>query len=77
MDGLVKDMVQDDPTKRPTIDQVVTQFEAIRKVLSTSALRSRISPRDEVAVEGFIRAIPHIARKIKYTLQGRPAIPTH
>jgi hypothetical protein len=70
-------MVQDDPTKRPTIDQVVTRFEAIRKALSASELRSRVSSRDEVAVEGFIRAIPYIARKIKYTLQGRPAIPTH
>jgi hypothetical protein len=75
MAELVKDMVQDDPSNRPTIDQVVTRFETIRKALSTSKLRSRISPRDEIPLEGFFRAIPHTFRKIKYALQGHPAIP--
>ncbi|KAF9232383.1 hypothetical protein BU15DRAFT_55077 [Melanogaster broomeanus] len=32
MAPLINDMVQDDPNKRPTMDEVVTRFEDIRKV---------------------------------------------
>src|SRR5882757_2179808 len=60
MEGLVKDMVQDDPTKRPTVDEVVTRFEAIRRDLSTCRkLRARVSPRDELTIVGFFRAVGH------------------
>jgi hypothetical protein len=76
MAGLVKDMVQDDPSQRPTFDQVVVRFEAIRKKLTTVKLRSRISPRSESMVLGLYRAVPHIAQNIKYILQGYPAVPT-
>jgi hypothetical protein len=76
MEGLVKDMVQDDPTKRPTMDEVVTRFEAIRKDLSTRKFCSRVSPRGEWKVVGFFRAVGHLTRYIKYTLQGLAAIPS-
>ncbi len=35
MEPLVADMVQDDPTKRPTMDEVVTRFAEIRRKLYT------------------------------------------
>jgi hypothetical protein len=76
MEGLVKDMVRDDPTKRPTMDEVVTRFEAIRRDLSTRKLRARVSPRDELMIVAFFRAVGHVTRRIKYTLQGLPAIPS-
>jgi hypothetical protein len=31
MEALVADMVQDDPTKRPTMDEVVTRFSDIKR----------------------------------------------
>lgn len=37
---LVHDMIQDDPDKRPTMDEAMTRFEDIRKTLSASTLRS-------------------------------------
>jgi hypothetical protein len=76
MTDLVRDMVQNDPTQRPTIDQVVVRFETIQKKLSTIRLRSRISPRGESIVMSFFRTLPHISRSIKYTLQRHPAVPT-
>ncbi|KAJ3776846.1 hypothetical protein FB446DRAFT_635306 [Lentinula raphanica] len=38
---LIADMTHDDPMKRPTMDEVVTRFEEIRKKLSWWKLRSR------------------------------------
>ncbi|KAI0311022.1 hypothetical protein OF83DRAFT_1069524, partial [Amylostereum chailletii] len=42
MDKLVADMVQKDPSKRPTIDEVVARFADIRHALSPWKLRSRL-----------------------------------
>jgi len=47
MKSLVADMVQDDPAKRPTIDQVITRFDVIRKKLWALKLHSRAGHRDE------------------------------
>jgi len=46
MESPITDMVQDDPTKRPSMEEVVTRFSEIRGKLSTWKLRSRISRRD-------------------------------
>jgi hypothetical protein len=76
MEGLIKDMVQDDPTKRPTMDEVVARFEVISKKLSGWQLRSRISPRDESFTLGLFRAVPHIAQTVTYISRGLPAVPS-
>ena len=39
MDALIADMVQDEPTKRPTMDQVAERFSRVRKDLTGSKLR--------------------------------------
>jgi hypothetical protein len=39
MDALVADMVQDEPTKRPTMEQVAERFSRVRKDLTGSKLR--------------------------------------
>ncbi|KAJ6496860.1 hypothetical protein DFH09DRAFT_945771 [Mycena vulgaris] len=44
MRPLVSDMVQDDPAKRPTIDEVVARFDEIRAGLSSWKLRSDSPP---------------------------------
>jgi hypothetical protein len=73
MESLVADMVQDDPTKRPSIDEVATRFSVIRKKLGTIKLRSRIGRRTELF--GLVRDLAHIFTSARYILQGIPPIP--
>jgi hypothetical protein len=61
----VADMAQDDPAKRPSIDEVVTRFNAMRKKLWTIKLRSRIGRRKEWFSP--FRDISHIFMSIKYS----------
>jgi hypothetical protein len=75
MEGLVADMVQDDPSKRPDIDEVVERFEVIRKGLSNWKLRSRVIKRDDNPVLGFFRTITHWTRRIWFILRCVPPIP--
>lgn len=69
-------MVQDDPTKRPTIDEVVQQWEGIRKGLSSWKLRSRVVDKDEFAAVGLFRSISHTFKRIRDAVSGLSAIPT-
>lgn len=75
MRPLVQDMVQDDPTKRPTMDEVVTRFDAIQKGLSWWKLRSRVSPRKDDFLTSFPHMIGHWRRKIEFIIRRVPAIP--
>ncbi|KZP34441.1 hypothetical protein FIBSPDRAFT_772076 [Athelia psychrophila] len=75
MEPLVGDMVQDDPDKRPTIDQISQRFSEIRAKLSSNKLRSRIAKREENIVAGLFRGIAHLYRRGKYTFRGMAADP--
>jgi hypothetical protein len=74
MQPLISDMVQDDPAKRPTIDQVVNRFAEMRMKLGTLKLRARASPRDESL--GAVRDFGHLFTTIKRTFRGIPPVPT-
>jgi hypothetical protein len=74
MNLLVSDMVQEDPTKRPTIDQVVSRFAGMRKTMGIFKLRARAGPRDESF--GAASDFMHFFTTVKYMLKGIPAIPT-
>ncbi|KAI0358593.1 hypothetical protein OH77DRAFT_1449137 [Trametes cingulata] len=76
MNSLVGDMVQDDPAKRPTINEVVERFNKIRASLSTWTLRSRIVHRKDSNIVGFLRTIRHVYRTMDYIVTRTPAIPT-
>jgi len=67
-------MVQKDPAKRPTIDEVVNRFAEMCKKLGTLKLRGRVGPRDELF--GTVRDLAHFFTTIKYTLKGIPSVPT-
>ncbi|TFK74330.1 hypothetical protein BDN72DRAFT_81540 [Pluteus cervinus] len=56
LNPLINDMVQNDPAKRPTMDEVVKRFEEICKEHSSWKLRSRPAPRRR---ENIFKAIPH------------------
>ena len=79
MKPLLDDMVQDDPEKRPNINEVVERFEEIVRGLSQWKLRSRTAPRFLYLSQKVLTPL-HIAshwmRKITYIMKKTPAIPT-
>jgi hypothetical protein len=74
MQPLISDMVQEDPGKRPTIDQVVSRFADMRKRLGVFKLRARVGPRDESS--GAVHDFMHFFTTVKHTLKGIPPVPT-
>lgn len=77
MEPLVHDMVQDDPTQRPTIDEAIRRFSEIRKTLSWWKLRSRLVQKDNDfdGKGGFFTTMGHVLRTIGYVITFRPAVP--
>ncbi|KAJ7160404.1 kinase-like domain-containing protein [Mycena filopes] len=75
MRPLVSDMVQDDPTKRPTIDEVVARFEEIQIGLSSWKLRSRVVKKTEVTAWHLRRVMKHWFRRAGFVLRAVPAMP--
>ncbi|KAJ6625293.1 kinase-like domain-containing protein [Mycena sp. CBHHK59/15] len=76
MDALVADMVHEDPTKRPTMDEVVRRFSEIKAGLSEWKLRSRIASEGENSVFGIFRSARHWVRQFGFMSRGIAAIPT-
>ncbi|KAJ7092074.1 kinase-like domain-containing protein [Mycena belliarum] len=74
MSPLVDMMVAEDPSQRPTIDEVIARFAAIRDGLSSWKLRSRVIKEDDL-VPG--RGLKHWLRRIRYILLRTPAIPRY
>ncbi|KAJ7162135.1 hypothetical protein C8R46DRAFT_1000094 [Mycena filopes] len=76
MRPLVSDMVQTDPAKRPTIDEVVARFEEIRGKLSSWKLRSRVIKKGESTPRHLRRIARHWLHRLGYIVMRVPAIPT-
>ncbi|EGO00136.1 hypothetical protein SERLA73DRAFT_72874 [Serpula lacrymans var. lacrymans S7.3] len=72
---LVKDMVQDDPVKRPTMDEVVARFNEILKELSSWKLRSRVIYKEDSNIESLYYGVVHWTRRISYIVRRVSAIP--
>ena len=72
---LINDMIQDDPTKRPKIDEVIERFEDIAKKLSAWKLRSRTSSRRSNIFQDVGHLFSHWKRKIVFVTKGTPGIP--
>jgi len=75
MNGLIADMVQEDPTKRPTMDEVVSRISEIKKKLGTWKSRSRMARKKEFWPLKVWRIVGHWYRTIGYVLGRKPAIP--
>ncbi|KAH8107733.1 kinase-like domain-containing protein [Cristinia sonorae] len=69
---LISDMVQDDPSKRPTMDDVVARFDKLYNALPTSTLRYRFSLDGE---RGVAWSIYKAVVNTIYRLTGRKALP--
>ncbi|KAJ7144698.1 kinase-like domain-containing protein [Mycena filopes] len=72
---LISDMVQADPLQRPTMDEVVSRFEKIRKNLSSWKLRSRVAIKEDKAYQPLL-IIRHWYRRVRYLLLRIPSVPT-
>ncbi|EGO02248.1 hypothetical protein SERLA73DRAFT_178094 [Serpula lacrymans var. lacrymans S7.3] len=73
---LVADMVQDDPVKRPSMDEVVARFNILRKDLSTWKLRSRVIDREDDETSGLFSNIAHWTRRVIFIIRRIPPVPT-
>ena len=76
MKPLVAAMTHEDPTKRPTMDEVVTRFEQIQKGLSSWKLRSRIVKESDSYVGGLFSGIYHWGRRLVFVIKRVPPLPT-
>ncbi|KZT10924.1 uncharacterized protein LAESUDRAFT_644190 [Laetiporus sulphureus 93-53] len=76
MEKLIEDMVQDDPAKRPTIDDVVSRFDEIRNSLKRSTLRSRLVAKNEDVIIRVLMGLQHAFRTTSFVVRRLPAIPT-
>ncbi|KAJ4499794.1 hypothetical protein C8R41DRAFT_915115 [Lentinula lateritia] len=72
---LVSDMVADDPSKRPTMDEVASRFSGIVGKLRWWKLRSRAVQKDEFLSTPF-RAVYHLFWTASMMLLLKPAIPS-
>ncbi|TFY60132.1 hypothetical protein EVG20_g7534 [Dentipellis fragilis] len=75
MKELVEDMVQDDPSKRPEINEVVTRFAKIRGSLYSWKLRGRTIRRKEWKIVTLWRYPPHIFRTVRLIATRKSANP--
>jgi hypothetical protein len=75
MHDLITDMRQVDPSKRPTIDAVVTRYDCIRQSLRHSQLRSRIVARDEIRGIGWFFDLIHFFRTLRFVIRRIPPVP--
>ncbi|KAK7448867.1 hypothetical protein VKT23_013597 [Stygiomarasmius scandens] len=72
---LISDMTQDDPNKRPSMDEAVNRFESAVKGLGFLKLRSRVAHPNETLLARAVNFSTHWPRQIKYILQRKSAIP--
>ena len=76
MAPLVADMIQEDPSKRPMIDEVIKRFEDACVAISPWHLRSRFKRSNETkSVRRKRDAKRFITKTIPYILHGRSALP--
>ncbi|KAF4622397.1 hypothetical protein D9613_009144 [Agrocybe pediades] len=72
---LVKKMIQDDPKKRPTIDEAVKEFNELVNGLSSWKLRSRTPSRRANIFKDFAHFLGHWKRRAGYIITRRDPIP--
>lgn len=75
MKSLITDMVQEDPKKRPAMDEVVNRFVEVKNRLSIWKLRSRMARNNEIWPVTAWRSVGHWYRTIGYVITRKPALP--
>jgi len=75
VEPLIADMTENDPTKRPTMDVVVSRFDEICQSLSNWKLRSRAVKKKESGIVGLYRSVVHSFQLLVYVLKRTPPVP--
>ncbi|EIW83457.1 hypothetical protein CONPUDRAFT_53400 [Coniophora puteana RWD-64-598 SS2] len=73
--NLSKDMMQEDASKRPTIDEAVRRLQDLIQGLSAWKVRSRASKRHGNLFIGLGRVVKHWPDRIVYIYSHKPAVP--
>ncbi|KAL4243618.1 hypothetical protein ABKN59_011686 [Abortiporus biennis] len=78
MQPLIDEMVQTDPSKRPTMEEVVKQFSDIYRNIPKSTLRSRLVGQHESRdiLINVKRSVTHYVRTFIHILLRRNPMPT-
>ncbi|KAH9914996.1 hypothetical protein B0H21DRAFT_828220 [Amylocystis lapponica] len=76
LDALVADMVHSDPTKRPSMTEVVSRFDGIRSKLKYWKLRARLAARQEIGIVTFLKDVRHAFRTVNFIIRRYPPVPT-
>ena len=77
MRELVDAMTDEDPAKRPTIEDVIEKFDEIRSSLSSVKLRSPIISKKEPTLFTIFRHARRLTRTLFYVIQRIPAVPVN
>jgi hypothetical protein len=75
MKELVDAMTDENPAMRPTIEEVVEKFDAIRCSLSTVELNSPIKSKNDPTLFTVFRYAIQLTRTLLRVVRRRPAIP--
>lgn len=75
MRELIDAMTDENPAKRPTIEEVIERFDEIHSSLSTVKLRSPIISKKDPTVFTIFRCARQLTRTLLYVIQRVPAVP--
>jgi len=75
MSGLVNAMTDESPAVRPRIEEVIEQFDGIRRSLSVIKLRSPIISKKDLVLFTVYRHVRQLTRTFAHVIHRRPAIP--
>ena len=74
---LVNDMIQAEPSQRPSMDQVVERLEAVIKARSSWRLRSRLAKAGDHPLHGLYLFVTHWIRCVRLVTSKQPAVPSY
>ncbi|EIW87279.1 hypothetical protein CONPUDRAFT_116467 [Coniophora puteana RWD-64-598 SS2] len=74
--SLIYDMVHEDPSQRPTMDEALKRFEELRSDLTTSQLRSVLQFTTPGRRKYFRDMVSHWLQRLWYILLQLPAVPS-
>lgn len=75
MDRLAADMTNPDPSKRPTMEEVVARYAEILQGLPSWKLRQRVARSDEFFLAAIFRGTRHLGKTIVYAVKRIPPLP--
>ena len=77
MDPLIARMCHEEPEKRPSMTEVISEFQKILSKLRDYQLRQRLVERKDGVLMNFLKGVHHVsARAVPNFLAFHPPLPT-